>query len=224
MESARVGDEVPFQIRVTNTGSGPAVNLTVKAKLTNGLHHPAGSQIEATIDRLPPGETKTITLRAIATKSGANGCSISALGDGVTAEGATSNVTVVEPLLTAKVTGPAKCIVRSEPEFHIELANPGSAATDPVQVWAVVPEGFEFVSASAAGTFQAANRTVMWTMPAFAMGTNRTLTMKLKATAASISQVKLVAADDAANRDGRCHRWCENAVRPRSRNPLRSRD
>src|SRR5262249_41127132 len=118
LDSARVGDEVPFQIRVTNTGTGPATNVLVKARLSEGLHHPAGPQIAAPIDRLAPGETKTITLRALATKAGAHGCSISTIGDGLTAENSQSQVAVVEPLLTAKIAGPAKCLVRSEPEFH----------------------------------------------------------------------------------------------------------
>jgi uncharacterized repeat protein (TIGR01451 family) len=57
----------------------------------------------------------------------------------------------------------------------------------------MVPEGFDFANASDAGTFQAANRTVMWTLPAFAMGSHRTVSLKLKASAASSSQVKVVA-------------------------------
>lgn len=193
METARVGDEVPFQIKVTNTGSGPATNLLVKAKLSDGLHHPAGGQIEAMIDRLPAGETKTITLRALATKAGSNGCSISAGSEGMNAEVANSNVAIVEPMLTTKLHGPAKCLVRSEPEFRIELNNPGSASTDPVQVWAVLPDGFDFVSASDSGVYQAANRLVVWQMPGLAMNTARTLYLKLKAGGATEGVLKVVA-------------------------------
>lgn len=192
-ESARVGDEVPFSIKITNTGSGTANHVLIKARLSDGLHHPAGSQIEAMIDRLQAGESKTITLRAMATRSGANNCQIHALGDGLAAESATANVAIVEPMLQAKLVGPARCNVRAEPEYRIDLANPGSAATDPLRVWVVLPEGFDFISAGDAGTHQALNRTVIWTLPALAANSSRSLSLKLKATTATEGSLKLIA-------------------------------
>lgn len=192
-ETARVGDEVPFAIKITNTGSGVANNVLIKARLSEGLHHPAGSQIEAMIDRLQAGESKTITLRAMATRSGANNCQIHALGDGLVAESATANVAVVEPMLQAKIVGPVRCNVRAEPEYRIDLANPGTAATDPVRVWVVLPEGFDFISAGDAGTHQALNRTVIWTLPALAANATRSLSLKLKASTATEGNLKLIA-------------------------------
>jgi len=193
IESARVGDEVAFQIRIANTGTGTAAKLMLQAKLSDGLHHPQGGVIEAEILNLTAGESKTITLRALATKAGAHSCSIVASADGNPAETTQATTTIVEPILQAKLTGPARCMVRAEPEFKIDLANPGTTATDPVQVWAVVPEGFEYVQASDGGNYQAASRTVMWKLAAMGTGSTKSLSMKLRAAAATEATIKIVA-------------------------------
>ncbi len=193
IESARVGDEVAFQIRIANTGTGTAAKLMLQAKLSDGLHHPQGGVIEAEILNLTAGESKTITLRALATKAGAHSCSIVASADGNLAETTQATTTVVEPILQAKLTGPARCMVRSEPEFKIDLANPGTTGTDPVQVWAVVPEGFDYIQASDGGNYLAASRTVMWKLAAMGTGSTKSLTMKLRAAAATEATIKIVA-------------------------------
>jgi uncharacterized repeat protein (TIGR01451 family) len=192
-DAVRVGDEVPFQIKVSNTGSGPAQKLVIQAKLSDGLHHPQGTVIEAELTNVAPGESKTVTLRAMATKAGPQTCTIAAAADGNTPESAKSALNVVEPLLHTKLVGPSKCLVRSEPTFTLELANPGTAGTDPVQAWAVIPEGFEFVSATEGGAFNPANRTVLWKLPGLAAQTTRSVAVKLQATAAAEGMIKTVA-------------------------------
>ncbi len=181
IEASRVGDEIAFTIRVTNTGSGAASKMQLQANLTDGLNHAQGGVIETDLANLPAGESRTLTLRTLATKAGAQTCSLSVVADGNPAETAKATVAVVEPMLNAKLTGPTKCLVRSEPEFKIELSNPGSAATEPVQAWASIPEGFEFVSATDAGTFDATNRTVAWKLSTLAVGGKKEVAIKLRA-------------------------------------------
>jgi uncharacterized repeat protein (TIGR01451 family) len=192
-DAVRAGDEVPIQIKVSNTGSGPAKKLVIQAKLSDGLHHPSGAVIEAELTNLPPGETKVVTLRALATKAGPQTCSIAAAADGNPTETAKAALSVVEPLLQMKLAGPARCLVRSEPTYTLELANPGTAATDPVQAWAVVPEGFEFQSASDGGAFNPANRTVLWKLSALPAGTTKLVSFKLRAAAPVEGVMKTVA-------------------------------
>src|SRR5205085_982251 len=170
--AVRVGDEVAFQIKVANTGSGPAQKLVIQAKLSDGLHHPQGGVIEAELTNLAPGEAKTVTLRAMATKAGPQSCTIAAAADGNPPESAKSALSVVEPRLEAKLAGPSRCVVRSEPTFSLEMANPGTAGTDPVQAWAVVPDGFEFLSATDGGAYTPANRTVCWKLSGLPAGTS----------------------------------------------------
>jgi uncharacterized repeat protein (TIGR01451 family) len=193
MDAARVGDEVPITIKLTNTGSGTAQKLVIQAKLTDGLIHPQGSVIEAEVGPLAAGESKPLTLRATATKAGPQSCVITVVADGNAPESARVAVAAVEPLLNLKVAGPAKCLVRAEPTYTLELTNPGSAATDSLQAWAVVPDGFEFVQAGDGGTFTPANRTVVWKLAALPAGGTKMLTVKLRAAGPVDGALKAVA-------------------------------
>ena len=102
-------------------------------------------------------------------------------------------MTLVEPMLVAKQAGPAKCLVKAEPTYQIELSNPGTAATDPVQLWASLPAGFEFVSATDGGAFADANRAVGWRLPGLPAGSTKVVTLKVRATAPSEGVIRTVA-------------------------------
>jgi uncharacterized repeat protein (TIGR01451 family) len=193
VETVRVGDEVLFNIRVTNTGTGPAAKMMLQANLTDGLNHAQGSIVETELANLPAGESRTITLRTLATKAGAQQCQLSVVADGNPAETAKASLAIVEPMLQAKLAGPAKCLVRSEPEYKIELANPGTAATDPIVTTIAIPEGFDYVSASDSGTFNSGTRNVTWKLPSLASNTKKELGLKLRATSIAEGSLKVFA-------------------------------
>lgn len=180
-DSMRVGEKVPFQIKLSNTGSGPAGRVLLRAEFTTGLSHPQGQVIEAELAGLAAGQTKTLNLEAIGVKAGAQNCVLTATADGTPAETARAAMTLVEPMLTVKQTGPAKCLVRSEPVYQIELSNPGSATTDPIQLWASLPAGLELVQATDGGAFVEANRSVGWRLQGLPAGTTKTISLKVKA-------------------------------------------
>lgn len=198
IETARVGDEVAFTIRVANTGTGPASRMVVQANLTDGLNHSQGSVIETELSNLPAGESRSLTLRTIATKAGTHGLALAITADGNAPETAKATLAVVEPMLDAKLSGPSKCLVRSEPEYKIELANAGSAPTDAIVATAAIPDGFDFVSAGDSGTFHAATRTVAWKLPALGSGSKKELALKLKATGIAEGSLKVLAQSGAA--------------------------
>ena len=192
-ETARVGDKVPFQIKISNTGTGPAVKVVLQARFSAGLQHPQGEVIEAELQNLAAGATKPLTLEALAGKPGQQLCSLTVWADGNPPETMKFAVALVEPQLVAKQTGPARCLVKAEPVYAIELTNPGTATTDPVTAWTVVPEGFEFVAASEGGTFTAANKSVMWKLAGLAANGSKTLTVKLRATGPTDAVIRTVA-------------------------------
>lgn len=198
VETGRVGDEVTFTIKVTNSGTGTANKMAVQATLTDGLNHAQGNLIETELANLPAGESRVLTLRTLATKAGTQACTLSIVADGNAAETSKATVSLVEPMLAAKLTGPAKCLVRSEPEFKLELSNPGSATTEPVTAFASIPEGFEYVSASDAGQFNAGSRTVSWKVGTLSPNGKKEVTVKLRATAIGEGAVKVQAVASSA--------------------------
>ncbi len=191
-ETARVGDKVPFQIKISNTGTGPAAKVVLQARFSAGLQHPQGEVIEAELQNLAAGASKPLTLEALANKPGQQLCSLTVWADGNPPETMKIGVALVEPQLVAKQTGPARCLVKAEPVYAIELTNPGTASTDPVTAWTVVPEGFEFVAASEGGTFAAANKSVMWKLPGLAANGSKTLTLKLRAVGPTDAVIRTV--------------------------------
>ncbi len=192
-DNARVGDRVPFQIKLTNSGTGPAGKLQLQAKFSDGLSHAQGQVIEAELKDLPAGQTKTLNLEVTAGKAGAQVCTVSAVADGTPADPARAPVTLVEPLLTVKQTGPARCLVKGEPTYTVELANPGTAATDALQVFAALPAGFEFAQATEGGAYIEANRSVGWRLPGLPVGGSKTVTFKLRAVAPADGVIRTVA-------------------------------
>jgi uncharacterized repeat protein (TIGR01451 family) len=216
-EVVRVGEKVQFTIKLTNTGSGAANSMTLHARLSDGMTHPAGNVIEAPLTNLPAGQTKTLTLEATAAKAGAQQCALTVFADTNPAETAKVNVTLVEPLLTAKQTGAAKCLVKAEPVYQIELNNPGTAATDPLTMWTLIPEGFEFVSATDGGGYAATNKAVVWKLSGLPAGTSKTISVKLRSVAPSEGVVRTLLqsgpADGAAAKGKPLEAKCETVVK-----------
>ncbi len=149
MKSAGRVRKTVFQIKVGNTGTGPAQRMVLTAKLSDGLLHPQGMVIEAELANLPPGEIKTIPLKVTAGKAGLQWCQITVAAEGSADATGKASVNVVEPLLQIAQSGPAKCHVRAEPTYEINpLQSRARLSTEPITLYCVLPESFEFLQAN----------------------------------------------------------------------------
>ncbi len=193
-EVARAGEEPVFKIKVTNSGTGPAQQMVFQAVLTDGLdYRNQGTRLETKLANLPAGESRTVDLPLSALKSGLQSCQVTVTAEGSQEATAKASVNVVEPLLQLAQTGPAKCLVRAEPTYEITLSNPGTASTDVITVHAVLPDGFDFVQASDAGTFNATNRAVSWKLTGLPAGGTKAVGVKLRAGVAGDVVLRTVA-------------------------------
>ncbi|HEY1376581.1 MAG TPA: hypothetical protein VGF55_07290 [Gemmataceae bacterium] len=165
-EQAMAGDAVPFHIMVSNPGTGPVTNLLLRGKLPEGLTHPQGQIVEAEIGTLGPGESRNVTLSAQAVKCGRCVCELAATGDGGLEATSQATIQVLGPTLQLQRTGPAKCYLKSEVGFELELTNTGSGPAGHVEIADALPPGLDFASATDGGTFDAATRTITWRLPA----------------------------------------------------------
>jgi uncharacterized repeat protein (TIGR01451 family) len=180
-ESAQVGEQVIFQLVMTNTGTGPATALVIHDHLPAGLTHDQGSNIDADIGTLAPGESKNLTLQVVAAHSGRQTNEIIATADGGLQVTATATVQVTEALLALRQTGPQRRFLNRPADYQIEVVNPGTAATNNVRITNVLPEGLEFVSASDGGMHEPAAHRVTWKVPSLAGGQKQTFTLKVMA-------------------------------------------
>jgi uncharacterized repeat protein (TIGR01451 family) len=199
----RVGEDAHFQVKVTNSGTGPAQNMVLRAEMSDGLFYaeaPKLTKLDTTLAVLPAGETKTLTLPLNAVKAGLHACQFTVTAEGTGETRAKAEVRVVEPLLQIAQSGPAKCLVRAEPTYEITLTNPGSAATDPITVQSRLPDGFDYIQASDSGAFSASGRVVSWKLPALQPGGTKTVAVKLRSAAAgdAVLRTKAVAAPEQA--------------------------
>jgi uncharacterized repeat protein (TIGR01451 family) len=181
-EQAAAGDTVPFQIIVSNPGTGPVTNLLLRGKLPEGLTHPQGHIVEAEVGTLGPGETRTVTLTTQAIKTGRFVNELVATGDGGLEAAAQSPVMIVGPTLQLQRTGPPKCYVKSEVGFELEVANSGTIQAGYVELADTLPAGLEFVSATEGGRYEPSSRTVNWRLPALPPGGLHRVGYRVKAT------------------------------------------
>ena len=181
-EKVAAGEPVPFQIQIANSGSVVLSGLVARSRLSEGLQHPQGQNIEAELSPLAPGETRSITLMTSAVRGGEQSCDLTVTTQGVEASGRAA-VHVLEPNLQLRRDGPTRCYLRGEVGFELEITNPGSAPAGNVVVTDVLPPGLDFVLASEGGTFDPASRTITWRVASLAPGAKRTLTYRVRATA-----------------------------------------
>jgi uncharacterized repeat protein (TIGR01451 family) len=207
-ETARAGETAKFSVRVSNSGTGPAEKLILRAELTDGLYFSTGAAptnedlanrrpLETRLDALAAGESKTIDLPLVALRAGVQTCQFTVVAEGAADTTAKASVNVVEPKLEIAQTGPGKCLVRAEPVYEIALNNSGTAATDPVTVHSVLPDGFEFVQASEGGAYNATTRSVTWKLTALQSGGSKAVAVKLRAVAAGDGALRTIAVSQA---------------------------
>jgi uncharacterized repeat protein (TIGR01451 family) len=81
-DTAQRGSAVTIQIQVANHGPTPLTGVVVSDELPAGLQHPEGRDIEAGLGTLAPGETRTLRLDVVATRSGRMVNELKAVADG----------------------------------------------------------------------------------------------------------------------------------------------
>ncbi len=193
-EVCKSGDETIFQIKVTNTGTGPAEKMVVQALLSDGLSHSQGYKLEMPEVTLAAGESKMVPLRVGAAKAGMQVCQVMVAAQGSPDASAKATVNVVEPRLQVTQTGPAKCLVRgSEPVYEITLTNAGTAATDPITLYAYLPDGFDYVQSSDNAGYSTADRVVIWKLAGLNPGGSKAFSLKMRGSVAGDGILRTIA-------------------------------
>ena len=164
-----------FRIAVTNSGNGPARNVTVKAKLSAGLRHDTGERnednsFELPIQELGPGQREDLDpLTVEAIQGGPQSCTVTALSEDVdfdkeSAE-AVRNIDVVEPKLKMTLAGPDKRYTDTIASYSITLDNPGTAPARNVKVLATLGVSGRLVAVPPGAKYDTSSRRLQWTIP-----------------------------------------------------------
>lgn len=142
------GRPLTFNVRVTNTGTGPAKGVVLHADLSAGLKHDEGPSLIVDFkaysgkDTLGPGESEAIDLEVDASAGGLQECKVYAESPDVEespeAKGVVK-VEVVEPKIVLELKGPSLKYTDSIGSYVLTVTNPGSATARNVVAAAFLP-------------------------------------------------------------------------------------
>lgn len=179
-----VGEQLRYNIQVSNPGTGTARNVVVQAALPEGLEHRHGSLITMDVGTLNPGETQQVFLSLTAVSGGDQLLSVRAIAEGGLSSESASNVAVAQPELDLLISGPTELLVGGTSEFEVVVVNSGKVASANVRSRYRIPQGFEFVSAERGGRLDESDQSVEFFVGSLQPGETSSLKLSLKATAA----------------------------------------
>ncbi len=158
-KEVRYGKPQRYRLTLSNPGTG----LTEQVSLR--LTPPGGDPQSATTQKigdLKPGEVKDIDLELTAREAGELLIQADAYADGGLKVETTKTVLCRKPELKVDWRGPDKKYAGTVAAYYFRVRNPGTAATEPVDMSVKLPVGAEFVSASEGYSINTSTGVVSW--------------------------------------------------------------
>ena len=198
-----------FRIAVTNSGNGPARNVTVQAKLSPGLRHDSGERnednsFELPIQELGPGQREDLDpLTVEAVQGGEQWCRVTATSTDVDFDKESAqvirNLNIVEPKLKMTLTGPDKRFTDTVAPYAITLENPGTASARNVKVLATLGVSGRLVAIPPGAKYDTASRRLQWTISQIDPGEKpRTLAFEVRMGGISAYEINVESRGDNA--------------------------
>lgn len=161
-EKVMVGDTTTIALTVANTGDGPAEQVKVAARISDGLEHPRGKNMTFDLGTLAQGEVRSVQLLCTARTGGEQKCEAVAVAEGdLKAQDAVS-VNAVKANLNLEVAGPKLRYLERSATYSVKVVNSGDAPAGNVTINTIIPAGFKFQTASDGGRHDSAAHAVSW--------------------------------------------------------------
>lgn len=165
----RLGQRAVFEIVVANLGLTPAENVTIRDKLPQGLRHPEGELIEATLGDIPAGKTKSIRLETLAVENGKFSQNIQVVSANGEKKLFQSDISVSDGQINLQWKKSWEDTAKGELEMILE-AKIESIKTGPIQlaIQTVIPEGLEIVGSNPQARYESntsPNKLLVWSNP-----------------------------------------------------------
>lgn len=165
----RRGQRAVFEIVVANLGLTPAENVTIRDKLPQGLRHPEGELIEATLGDIPAGQTKSIRLETLAVENGTFSQNIQVASTNGEKKLYQSDISVSDGQINLQWKKSWEDTAKGELEMILE-AKIESIKTGQIQlaIQTVIPEGLEIVGSNPQARYESTastNKLLIWNNP-----------------------------------------------------------
>jgi uncharacterized repeat protein (TIGR01451 family) len=152
-DRAMICEDIPYTYRVTNTGTGIARDVRVEDALPEGLSAPQGGpKPSITVGNLDQGQSKDVTVRLRAARTGKFTSRAVARSAGAEAYSREVTTTVVEPALAVAVEGPESRYVGEAVDYRVTVRNTGDAPAEKTVVKLSAPGGTERLTDRDIGT------------------------------------------------------------------------
>jgi len=177
---ALICDTINYEMVITNNGSGAAKNVVVVDELPDGLKTTQGmTTLKYNVGTLPAGQSRKMTARVKASKTGTFNNTANATADGGLKASAKAKVVVRQPVLAIEKSAPDKIFAGRQIEYTVKVTNTGDTDAKNVMISDGVPATTTFVSASGGGRL--ANNSVSWSLGTLAPKQSKSVKMTVRA-------------------------------------------
>ena len=183
-ESVELGENVNFEIVVSNIGTGSAYNVALLETIPEGLYHPNGSALDNKLGTLKAGESKRLplTLKTVAPGQCVNKLSVSA--DDCDPQEVETALKITSPKLELGIKGVANAYLEQSSVYRMTIKNVGDAVARDVKLVAQLPESLRFVKANNLGAYKEDEHSVYWDLAELPAQTDGEVELTVKSTKA----------------------------------------
>ena len=160
-----IGEDVVFDITLSNPGSGATTGIVVEEDVPPGLAHVAGEKLEFEIGTLRPKEEKRLQLILRADKAGVVTNLLRVKADAGLESTDQLTLEVLAPQLKVALGGPRTRYLERQVTYEVGVSNPGTSAAYDVQLVTFLPKGLKYISADNKGSYDASRHAVYWSLP-----------------------------------------------------------
>jgi uncharacterized repeat protein (TIGR01451 family) len=174
-----MGEVVSCRFEIENKGDQTITGLILRDLLPEGLFHPSGQDLENPLGDLKPGDRIVEQLQLKVTKIGEIVNTAYLMAEGGLRLEASARLDAKSNRLTVTRRGPTRRVVGSPAVYHNIIKNVSNKPVGEAMVVEQLPQGMEFVSASADGEFHDKGRTIFWKLPTLQPGQSIVLQSKV---------------------------------------------
>ncbi len=169
-----IGQDVVFDITLSNPGSGATTGIVIEEDVPDGLAHVAGARLEYEVGTLRPKEEKRLQLVLRADKAGQVRNVLTVKADAGIIKSDQFDFEVIAPELQVAISGAKTRYLERQVVYDIGVNNPGTSTAYDVQLVTFLPKGLKYVSADNKGSYDPGRHAVFWSLaelPATESGT-----------------------------------------------------
>ncbi|MDH7600503.1 MAG: hypothetical protein QHH07_12870, partial [Sedimentisphaerales bacterium] len=140
---ALLGEPIPVEYTITNSGSGTAQDVRIIETLPAGLSTTDGrNEVRIDVGQLGPGQTRTFSVQLQASKPGTFTSQAKALSSSnAQALSAALPITVRRPVLAVRRIGPERVYLGRTVTYELQVENQGDGTANEVVLEELIPAG-----------------------------------------------------------------------------------